>query len=120
MHWGIAGWRSAKAGRRGTAGDRAFVRVYAGRAPLTPLSRCRIRIACKFESYYASFIFIPRGVYTLTSSAALRARFPVTVTLERVQSTGTFPSMRRWSPRYHLIGASTSARTKQQRFSPRT
>lgn len=77
VHWGVTGWRPTRAGRRGTTATGAtFVGVYTGRNPRAPSPRCRIFVACKFGSCHASFIFIPCGVYPLTSSAALRAEFP--------------------------------------------
>jgi hypothetical protein len=67
------------------AAEPPFVRVCAGRDRRTPSARCRIFLACKFGSCYASFVFIRCGVYLLTSSAALHGGFPVAVRLEKVQ-----------------------------------
>ena len=50
-----------------------------GQGPRVPSPLCKVCFACKFGSCHASFIFVRRRVYPLTSSAALRAGFPVAV-----------------------------------------
>jgi hypothetical protein len=47
-----------------------------GAAPGHPRCDVGIFVVCKFGSCHVSTIFIPYGVYPLTSSAALRAEFP--------------------------------------------
>ena len=71
-------------GRRGMAADQdwaglggralpatwPFCPGMRGARPRPSSPRCRICLACKFGSCHASFIFVPRGLYTLIPLAA--------------------------------------------------
>jgi hypothetical protein len=96
VHWGVAGWRPTRTGLGGRAlpATWPFCPGMRGARPQSSSPRCRICLACKFGSCHASFIFVPRGLYTLIPLAALvRRGFYVSEFVNSRQAVAVKPSV---------------------------